>query len=124
MSWTEDHTVGGRVTIRVERPTAPDGAPRARLSVSDTGTGIDAPTLKRIFDSLFTTKPRGRGTGLGLSTSRMLVERGGGAITVQTAPGEGTTGAVELPLSHAGVAPDARMSQLAPPQPSGQRQPQ
>ena len=97
---------GGRVTVRVERTPGPDGAVRARLSVSDTGTGIDAQTLKRIFDPLFTTKPRGRGTGLGLSTSRMLVERGGGAITVQTAPSEGTTFAVELPMSAMVVAPD------------------
>jgi PAS domain S-box-containing protein len=67
------------------------------LSVSDTGTGIDADTVARIFDPFFTTKPPGLGTGLGLSTVYGIVRQHEGFVTVETRPAKGTTFRVHLP---------------------------
>jgi len=60
------------------------------LTVEDTGAGMDARTQARMFEPFFTTKPAGRGTGLGLWIVRDVMERCGGGIDVQTAPGRGT----------------------------------
>jgi len=66
------------------------------ITVSDQGKGIAAEHLPNIFRPFFTTK--GHGTGLGLSLARRIVESHGGAIKVQSAPGEGTQFTVELPI--------------------------
>ena len=61
------------------------------VSISDTGPGMWPEQLKKIFDPFFTTKPVGEGTGLGLSISHGIIERHGGRIKVESAPGQGTT---------------------------------
>jgi signal transduction histidine kinase len=73
------------------------GKESAILYVSDTGVGIPPENLPRIFDAYFTTKKGG--TGLGLPTTRRIIEEHGGHITVQSEPGRGTSFRVELPLA-------------------------
>jgi signal transduction histidine kinase len=73
------------------------GKDSAILYVSDTGVGIPPENLPRIFDAYFTTKKGG--TGLGLPTTRRIIEEHGGHITVQSEPGRGTSFRVELPLA-------------------------
>jgi signal transduction histidine kinase/HAMP domain-containing protein len=83
-----------RVTVATR---ALDG--RCIATVSDTGAGIPAELLSRIFDAFVTTKPEGVGTGLGLAITRDIVQRAGGSIRVESSPGKGTTFTVELPMA-------------------------
>ena len=69
-----------------------------RISVSDTGCGIDAKSLPHVFEPFFTTKEVGKGTGLGLSTVYGVLKQNRGSIDCQTTPGKGTTFNVYLPL--------------------------
>jgi two-component system cell cycle sensor histidine kinase/response regulator CckA len=75
-------------------------APYARITVTDTGIGMNEATLKRVFDPFFTTKEKGRGTGLGLASAYGIIRNHGGVITVQSKPGAGSTFAVYLPASN------------------------
>jgi signal transduction histidine kinase len=78
-----------------------------RLSVADTGTGIAAEVLPHLFEPFFTTKGPRRGTGLGLAVVHGVVSDMGGAIDVNTRPGQGTRFDLYLPLAADGVAPEA-----------------
>lgn len=83
----------------------------ACISISDTGTGIAEADRATLFDPFFTTKPAGKGLGLGLAISYGLVRDSGGALTVRSSPGKGSTFTITLPARAAGVAkPSARVS--------------
>ncbi len=77
------------------------GAPGAHIVITiiDRGSGMDAELLARIGEPFFTTKPPGRGMGLGMFLARAVVEGVGGTLTLESAPGRGTTAQVTLPLS-------------------------
>jgi signal transduction histidine kinase/CheY-like chemotaxis protein/predicted hydrocarbon binding protein len=84
--------------LRVTTGPLPAGR-YAVIAVADSGSGMDAETMSRMFDPYFTTKPDGRGTGLGLSTVYGIVDAAGGGIAVDSTPGQGTRFKLYLPAS-------------------------
>lgn len=84
---------GGTLSIKTEH----DGNGTVRLSIGDTGHGMDEATRAQLFKPFFTTKPKGVGTGLGLSVSQTIVEQHQGSIGCESAPGKGTTFTITLP---------------------------
>jgi two-component system cell cycle sensor histidine kinase/response regulator CckA len=100
----------GRIVIRVA--ASPDGSAPAELSVADDGRGMDEATRARAFDPFFTTKADG--TGLGRSTVRDMVERCGGAVTLESRAGAGTTVTVRLPAAAAAVGVPASAPEPVP----------
>jgi two-component system, NtrC family, sensor kinase len=87
---------GGRVAVAA-RASGNDGRTGVAVSVSDTGSGIPAHALSKVFDAFYTTKPAGQGTGLGLAISRDIVREHGGTLAVQSRDGAGSTFTVWLP---------------------------
>jgi CheY-like chemotaxis protein len=98
---------GGTLTLSASAAHAGSGGGRdrpppgahVRLVVADTGTGMDAETLGRACEPFFTTKARGRGTGLGLAMARSFAEGSGGALAIDSAPGNGTRVSIWLPTA-------------------------
>lgn len=100
---------GGEVLVRVAPENVSSGPPRhpaglapgfhARVSVADSGAGMAPEVLARAGELFFTTKPRGKGTGLGLAGARGFAERAGGALRIESAPGRGTTVTLWLPVA-------------------------
>jgi signal transduction histidine kinase len=96
---------GGTLTITLDETLGDDGRPLVRLVVSDTGVGMPAEVRDRALEPFFTTKEVGRGTGLGLATVYGIVTRWEGCVTLDSAPGAGTTVTVLLPRSEDAVTP-------------------
>jgi PAS domain S-box-containing protein len=121
------YAIGERGSIQVLVDSVPSNHPElgggaempferyVRITVSDTGSGIDEATLERIFEPFFTTKPTGHGTGLGLSVVHGIVKGHEGQIAVQSRPGEGSVFRVYLP--------EVRQNELQEPERASSAQP-
>jgi CheY-like chemotaxis protein len=100
-------TASDYVPIYPDLPLASEGASTeghyVRLSVRDTGNGMDEETLSRAVEPFFSTKGIGKGTGLGLSMVHGLTAQLGGGLTVESAPGQGTAVTLWLPISAAPI---------------------
>ncbi len=114
---------GGTVTLRTRAETIEPGSPLtavlpaggyAVLQVQDDGPGMTQAVGRRVFEPLFTTRPSGERSGLGLSTAYAIVRGWGGHISVETAPGAGSTFTIRLPLAPL-PEPQVRAAHPAPP---------
>lgn len=121
---------GGTLTVTLaqldgaaEFPAAQSALPHGkylRLGIADTGHGMNESTLQRIFEPYFTTKPVGKGTGMGLATVHGIIKSHGGAIDVSSRLGVGTEFVIRLPVSH--ETKEARQSEnlVTPPRGRGE----
>ncbi len=114
---------GGTLTLAAEnveldeqfcevRPEMQPG-PHAKLTVTDTGSGMDEEVLSHVFEPFYTTKPPGLGTGLGLATVYGVVTQSGGCVEATSEPGRGTTIAIYLPRAGAAIRPSDTSRRVA-----------
>ena len=89
----------GRVDPRPRIVVATNCTPdKVTMTVIDNGMGMNKSTLDKVFEEFFTTKPPGKGTGIGLAISKSLIESEGGAISIESELGSGTTVTIQLPV--------------------------
>jgi len=98
----------GRFTVALERD---EGAGEVRLRVADDGAGMSPEVQAQAFEAFFTTKKAGRGTGLGLATVHGIVLGAGGRVELHSAPGEGATFEIFLPMAQPAVGAEEAGSQ-------------
>jgi len=94
---------GGTLSIRVRRAGGFGDSERVRLVIRDSGCGLSAEEVARIFDPFYTSKPGG--TGLGMSIVRRIIEAHEGSVHVVSAPGRGTSVVIDLPVSVSTIGP-------------------
>lgn len=115
---------GGTVSIDV-RNSASEGADEAdawvAITVADTGVGMSEEVLARAFEPFYTTKPVGRGTGLGLSMVHGFVKQSGGDIRIRSRPGEGCAITLLFPSANSPAEDPAAAIPAGLPRPSGER---
>jgi len=115
---------GGRMVLGVclfkltpeqaNRTQYPPGTDFVCCSVTDTGTGISREHIARIFDPFYTTKEKGKGTGLGLTIVRGIVSQAHGFIEVESEPGQGTVIKLCMPCAYAEPPSEVKAAQPAP----------
>ncbi len=107
---------GGHIHIKTENVVVHEGYSSfyqvkpggyVKISIADTGSGMDKETLQRIFEPFFTTKEMGRGTGLGLASAYGIIKNHGGIIDVNSEIGQGTTFNIYLPASDQSMVTDS-----------------
>ena len=104
---------GGKGKGKIRVKTRPDGE-WAVVEISDSGSGMPAHVQQRIFEPFFTTKEVGKGTGQGLAIAHnVIVDKHGGTIKVSSAPGQGTTFTIRLPIGGMKSEPDASAEAVA-----------
>ena len=115
---------GGRLRIAVENRTIAANSKRAKagdfivVEVTDTGTGMPQEVIDKAFDPFFTTKPIGQGTGLGLSMIHGFMGQIGGDVTIESAPGRGTTVTMFLPRARNADTRQPALPDFSPARPS------
>ncbi len=111
---------GGELYLQTENVTLDDSYTRhfsvqagdyVKISIADTGIGMDEKTIKRIFDPFFTTKDMGRGTGLGLASAYGIIKNHGGIINADSILNKGTTFNVFLPASDKNIVKTKPLNQ-------------